>query len=311
MIIYSINRIYNHLKNNNFPENLLITEGKNVLTSENVTIDDCSFVTLNIIRNVLRATKSPFISISEIQRFLNTTFAGRIPQLEVDGRLGRLTLTALLYYYNLYHQAVDKYNRESKHSDIKLVDVAVSHIGETELSNNAGFVNKQFQALMVAAGFVTGHAWCSYFTEMCYREVVGEVNGISQEIRKAINGSTQTSLRNLIKLGASVDKLNNKINLVLFHKPLGEGAFNYFQSVNKPTQGHVGITKTFDINDTYNDTYQNVEGNTTDGKSPSREGVMVATKTYIVATKSIRSLRNQGFINLSYLENLLTLKVVK
>ena len=51
----------------------------------------------------------------------------------------------------------------------RVVDTARAFIGKTEVGNNAGFADPEFQKEMRRSGFERGMSWCELAAETVYR----------------------------------------------------------------------------------------------------------------------------------------------
>ena len=61
-------------------------------------------------------------------------------------------------------------NNNSMDIEDKILQAALAFLGEKELKNNSGFVNKNLQAKMEQIGWQKGQAWCAYFAELVYQQ---------------------------------------------------------------------------------------------------------------------------------------------
>ncbi|MDI1233194.1 MAG: CHAP domain-containing protein [bacterium] len=134
-------------------------------------------------------------------------------------------------------------------------------IGVTEIKGNQGFSNPAFEALMKAAGWIKGQAWCMYLARMVWKNTMPEL--VWNEAKKLISGSTQGSY-NAVK--------NSKSNVIFITDRPQKGFIAVWQSKMNPTLGHAGIVKSVNADNTFND----VEGNT--NRLDSREGEGVYAK---------------------------------
>jgi len=241
----------------------------------------------------------------DLQRFLNLykQINGSIfPQLVEDGKWGAKTEQALEDYLEDFDSVTfgiwksergttTPYYVETARHLRMIYETAAVHIGEKELPRNMGFVKKAFANLMDAVGFQKGHAWCAYFAEACYMQVLGNSAARKAAYTKLFSASTQTTLRNFAKHPNFIlvpDSIS--YNDMEFVAPAGCMAF--WQSRSKPAQGHVGI-KTLDQDLVHHSKLKTIDGNTNDGGS--REGNQVAAKTRDI-TSTTSSLRFQGLI---------------
>lgn len=143
---------------------------------------------------------------------------------------------------------------------MSVVDIAKSYIGKTEKPANSGFSDEAFEKKMEEVGFVKGHAWCCYFTELCFKEA-------NQrdwwKLEKLFSGSTIQTFKNFKDAG-----------YVIKDKPF-VGALVIWQSQKNgvpQSTGHAGV-----VVEVSGDSFKSVEGNTNDGGG--REGYIVALKS--------------------------------
>ena len=140
-----------------------------------------------------------------------------------------------------------------------IVDIARKYIGETEKPNNQGFNDTEFEKKMTAVGFKKGDAWCSLFSELCFKEAFPN----NKDLDKLFSASAVETYKNFKAAGYNVST-----------KP-SVGALMILQHYDKGVpgwQGHAGIV-TEVIHD---DQWKSVEGNTND--KGGREGYIVAEK---------------------------------
>lgn len=55
----------------------------------------------------------------------------------------------------------------------ELINVALKYLGEKEIPENKGWVNKTLQKAMELVGWRRGQHWCAYFMEMVWKEAYG------------------------------------------------------------------------------------------------------------------------------------------
>jgi hypothetical protein len=137
---------------------------------------------------------------------------------------------------------------------MKIVDIALSFVGQKEISGNKGFIDPKFDKQMRGVGFYTGAPWCGFFAILVWR-LAGQFTGIlSASSRSTINLAT---------------KAGN------WHSTPVPGAivvWATFKNGRRQKTGHIGVVT--HVHDKVN--YSTVEGNTTD--KGGREGIMVAIR---------------------------------
>ena len=159
-------------------------------------------------------------------------------------------------------------------------DVALKYIGQTEKPGNAGFNDQEFENRMLDVGFVKGHAWCAYFTELVFKEAYPEK---AKELDRIFSGSTIQTFKNFRDAGYLIGYAPQPNTLVIWQS-IKEG---------KPqATGHAGIVVS--VKDTWQ--FDSVEGNTNDGGG--REGYIVARKERKVYADVENGLKILGFIQI-------------
>jgi hypothetical protein len=165
--------------------------------------------------------------------------------------------------------------------DEKIIDVAKSYIGQTEIKGNKGFIDPDFEDLMRSVGFQTNHAWCSYFAELVWRQAYAHDPAALAIIKKLFSGSSYRTLRNFEKAGYKAEKTARAGSIVIWRKKRN---WEYSRF------GHVGIC--IEVGDDY---FKTVEGNT--NAAGSREGETVAMKTRKYSFQKENGLELAGFIH--------------
>lgn len=159
---------------------------------------------------------------------------------------------------------------------MSVVDIARKYIGQTEKPGNAGFSDAEFEIRMKAVGFQKGHAWCSYFAELCFKEAYPE-----KELDKLFSASAVQTFKNFKDAGYPVDLIPEAGKLVIWQ--------NMTQGIPQ-WSGHVGIVTVVMAN-----CFSTIEGNTND--SGGREGIEVAEKVRTLNRKHT-GLNVLGFITI-------------
>lgn len=159
-------------------------------------------------------------------------------------------------------------------------EVALQYIGQTEKPKNSGFTDQDFERKMRQVGFQMGHAWCSYFCELVFKEAFPEK---FFELDKLFSGSTVDTFDNF-KDAAYPIGYAPQINTLVIWQSMKDG---------KPLRtGHAGIVVS--VKDTWQ--FESVEGNTTGGGS--REGWIVAKHERKVLADVQNGLKILGFIEI-------------
>lgn len=157
-------------------------------------------------------------------------------------------------------------------------DVAQQYLGQTEKPGNMGFNDADFERKMKEVGFVKGHAWCAYFTELVFKEAYPEK---FSELDKLFSGSTVQTFRNFRDAGYPIGHVPQPDALVIWQT---------IKNGKPQSTGHAGIV--IEAIDTWQ--FRSIEGNTNDGKG--REGYIVATHRRKVLAEVTNGLKVLGFI---------------
>lgn len=160
----------------------------------------------------------------------------------------------------------------------KIVETAKKYVGKREIPNNQGFLDSTFQKKMQEVGWMKGHAWCSYFCELVWKEAYDDAK-ICSELSKLFNASATATYKNF-SLAAGWTTSN---------KPV-PGAIAIWR-LGLDWKGHAAIvTEVVDKN-----TFKTIEGNT--NAEGGREGIEVARKTrYLNQAFKPKGLNIVGFV---------------
>jgi hypothetical protein len=165
----------------------------------------------------------------------------------------------------------------------KIVEIAISYIGQKEKKNNSGFVDAIFERKMKKVGWITSWAWCACFAELVYDEAYTHFPDLKEQHEK---------VRKLITPSATATWNNFKAEGMVTFNPQ-PGYLAIWRSGTGWT-GHIGIVLD---SDPLKKTFRCIEGNT-DSKG-GREGVEVALKqrrTIYASTGSQVGLTLLGFV---------------
>ncbi len=138
----------------------------------------------------------------------------------------------------------------------KVVAVAKSFVGLTEVGNNAGFSNPAFRREMMLSGFLAGMPWCSLLCETIFRKtLLAEGRKVKWElIEPLFSASAVETLNRFAKKGYTIRQTPKVGDLVVWR--FGPGP-----------KGHIGIV----IELGTGKKFTTVEGNTS-GKVADRDG---------------------------------------
>lgn len=160
-------------------------------------------------------------------------------------------------------------------------EIAAQYIGETEKPGNSGFTDEAFEWKMKEVGFQKGHAWCSYFCELVFKEAYPEKY---RELDELFSGSTVQTFRNFRDAAYPIGYLPQLDTLVIWQ--------SYKQGKPQIT-GHAAIVSK--VKSSWE--FESIEGNTTTGGS--REGFIVARQQRKVLAEVKNGLKILGFIQIS------------
>jgi len=144
---------------------------------------------------------------------------------------------------------------------LRIIAIAESYIGQTEIPGNMGWMDKTFQKKMIEVGFYMKAPWCAFFTKLVYGETYYDNKMLHAAVAKCCSGGALLTLQNHEHNGTfSVGEEPRPGAIVIWR--LGHG-----------TSGHAGIVVSVDK---ATNTMTTIEGNT--NAKGSREGVCVAKK---------------------------------
>lgn len=147
----------------------------------------------------------------------------------------------------------------------QIAKLALAYVGKTEKSNNSGFNDPLFEKRMQAVGWSKGQAWCSYFSELVWKEAYAADKSTVDQLDKLFSGSATETFRKFdVSKKFSVGK-EPKVGAVVIWRH-GTG-----------WQGHAGIV--VDLID--ENSFFSVEGNTND--KGGREGYIVSKKRRLIS----------------------------
>ena len=141
----------------------------------------------------------------------------------------------------------------------KLLDVAISYLGQQETSGNSGFMNPEFERKMLATGWQKSHSWCCYFCELVAKEAAGVGTEEWNRLDKLFQPSCTATWANFA--GSEYYKVGKT------PKPGSLIVWRYGQG----WRGHIGI-----VESAKGKVINTIEGNT--NKAGSREGTHVLRK---------------------------------
>ena len=159
-------------------------------------------------------------------------------------------------------------------------DIAEKYLGQTEVKNNMGFTNPDFEKKMEVVGWRPSYQWCALFSELVWFEAFQGNEEMLKLIKKNCSASAVKTYENF----SQIEMVSDKPEV---------GAIVIWQSHKKGVPqwtGHAGI-----VTKVNKENFVSIEGNTND--NGSREGIMVAQKTRSYSTSVYNGLAVLGFIN--------------
>ena len=159
-------------------------------------------------------------------------------------------------------------------------EVALQYVGKTEKPGNSGFTDVDFEKRMRAVGFVTGHAWCAYFTELVFKEAYPEK---FFELDNLFSGSTIQTFKNFRDAAYLIGYAPQPNTLVIWQS---------YKDGKPQATGHAGVV----LNVRSSWEFDSIEGNT--NSEGGREGFEVAVMPRKVLAKVTTGLKILGFIQI-------------
>ena len=171
----------------------------------------------------------------------------------------------------------------------KIIDLSYLYEGQTEISGNLGFKDDIFQQKIEAVGWDKGQAWCSYFSELVWKEAYGHFDSaVISELDKLFSANAVKTFENFKNSKKYITKSNQNL------EPGDLVVWAYYKNGEAKkkdiwTLGHIGIvTKVAQL------FFLSMEGNT--NSSGGREGIEVAEKKRDYSFYNDNGLRLLGFV---------------
>lgn len=144
----------------------------------------------------------------------------------------------------------------------RIVEIAKSYIGQTELPANSGFTDPAFQTLMEGIGWLKSESWCAFFAKMVWMQAFREIDPVGAAlVLKYANGSSLQTYFNFQKCPEfHVQYHPTPGGLIIFREGSG-------------SSGHEGIDTAVRATD-----FDFISGNTS--VAGSREGTTVLEKAH-------------------------------
>lgn len=142
----------------------------------------------------------------------------------------------------------------------RVVRIAISLVGQKEVSGNAGFQDAGFLKRMTEVGWKKGEAWCAYTGEIVWKEAFTKDHPLYPELDKLFSASATKTFANF----------KASKNFKTGQEPK-KGALVIWQH-GKGWQGHLAIV----VEEMDKPDFKTVEGNT--NAAGGREGIEVAEK---------------------------------
>lgn len=173
----------------------------------------------------------------------------------------------------------------------RIIREAKKYIGQEEIAGNRGFIDKEFEALMMqSGGYNAGEQWCMRFASLIWNLKLGSKNKYQESLDYNLTGSTQTSYKRFSEDDTGlyeVSQIPSKGAIVIWQ--------SYRNGQANGWKGHAGI-----VQRVTSDGFETIEGNVNNyGEGLTSSGI-VAEKQYSYE-KEINRLngnRLKGFIKL-------------
>jgi len=157
----------------------------------------------------------------------------------------------------------------------RVLDIARSYIGQTEIGDNAGWKDKVFETAMRAIGWMRGWAWCASFVRLVYLQAAEETWGRDSVRYKEIKKALSHGVLKTYQLGQASP------SFIIKHNPTPGGIILFDYGKGK---GHTGIY----VSPGAGTTDILIEGNT--NKAGSREGKYVLEKSRVLSKTGLKYL---------------------
>jgi hypothetical protein len=149
----------------------------------------------------------------------------------------------------------------------EILSIAEKWVGQEEIRGNQGFKDSEFEAKMKACGWKKGESWCSYFSEIVWKEAYQRWDAtMFTRLDKLFSGGAITTFRNFQKTKDFIVDIRPTVGSLVVWQNYKEGTPHW--------TGHIGIVSKVDMK---NKSMNTIEGNTND--NGEREGFEVANKT--------------------------------
>lgn len=169
---------------------------------------------------------------------------------------------------------------EYKEFQQRIVKEAKSLEGITEIKGNQGFTDPKIMQEFLDVGFVKGHAYCVYTTEVIWMRVYKGINDLGKLFKTLFSGSATKTYKQFKEYGWNVGQVPEVGSIVIWRLIKG----------GKPSwKGHAGIVIGYDDKYIYT-----TEGNTNGGGSREGDGIYPKQRKY--AYKVSNGLQLEGFI---------------
>lgn len=150
----------------------------------------------------------------------------------------------------------------------KIVQVAKSYKGQTEILGNKGFTDPVFLKKMKDAGWQLGNAWCTLLTEIIWKDAYGKENKLWAVIDKLFSASALATYYNFAHSTLfSVGQVPVPGAVVIWKHGIDPNGW----------QGHAGV-----VTAKIPEGFTSVEGNTSGTDPNIREGYITAEKPHQV-----------------------------
>lgn len=153
----------------------------------------------------------------------------------------------------------------------KIIQIARSYIGQTEVLGNKGFTDPGLLSKMKIAGWQPGYAWCALLAEIIWKESIGDADPLFPVLDHLFSASSLSTYYNFAHSAQfTVSQIPIPAALIIWKHGTDP----------KKWEGHTGIVTTIDGTG-----FNSVEGNTSGTDPNIREGYIVAEKHHVLGLK--------------------------
>lgn len=165
----------------------------------------------------------------------------------------------------------------------KIITIARSYVGQTEILGNKGFTDPSLLTKMKLAGWSPGYAWCALLAEIIWKESVGVTDPLWLAMDKLFSASSLSTYYNFAH--------SAQFKASQIPQPGGLVIWKHGTDPRK-WEGHTGV-----VTEVKDNGFKSVEGNTSGTDPNIREGYIVAEKIHALGLPPlVKGLNILGFI---------------